>query len=91
MTAETRTTIEIADIVAFEFECCKCKARVVRPLTDENKIPMRCVNCNAEQWFTENSRDFTDLRFVLNSLGVYAESLKNRPFVLRSELRSHTA
>lgn len=36
MTTETRTTIELKDILAVEFECPKCHSRVTRPVTEDN-------------------------------------------------------
>jgi len=52
MTSEQRTLIELSDIKGIEFECRKCKARILYPLQETCKrLSEQCPNCG-EPWFT---------------------------------------
>lgn len=57
MTSETRTLIDISDIVAIEFECPSCHTKIVEPITvveDENRkgLPAQCPICS-QRLFSE--------------------------------------
>jgi hypothetical protein len=53
MTSEHRTLIDLTDIVAVEFECEKCAAKVLYPLAKNyERFLLQCPNCN-ENWFAE--------------------------------------
>lgn len=87
MTIEERTVIELIDILCFEFECRQCHAKLSVPLSGSNEVPLRCPQCKSEQWLVPNSRDYTDLQFMLNMLHAYRKGEK-RPFALRLEIRN---
>ena len=49
MTTETRTIIEIGDIVGIQIECRECKATISHPVAKNyDKISLKCPNCNAD-------------------------------------------
>ena len=39
MTIETRSSIELKDIIAFEMECSKCHTRTIRKLQSQFEVP----------------------------------------------------
>jgi hypothetical protein len=54
MVSETRTLIEMTDIVGIEFACRKCGAKILYPLAEHyNRLSEKCPNCY-EPWFTKN-------------------------------------
>jgi len=87
MTCETRTTIQLSDIEAIEFECVKCHARAVRPVGVWQFPLAACPECG-ENWI--HYRGTMDvLRSMASQIAKYAEIdvLKNgAPFVVRFEV-----
>lgn len=83
MTIETRSTIELSDVVACEFVCNKCKTKTVRLLNADFNLPGMCGNCQ-NTWLTEG-QESNDLRIFLNLLQRYAAG--PRPFTLRLEIK----
>jgi hypothetical protein len=46
MTSETRTMVELADILGIEFGCPKCRAKVFYSLQEQpSRIVDKCPNC----------------------------------------------
>jgi hypothetical protein len=89
MTVETRTIIDVGDLIAIEIECPTCHQRIVQKLTDQNNFPAQCsaLLCR-EVFYTPNSREFEEMRKALDTLGKYAIGKKN-PMLLRFEIRSN--
>jgi hypothetical protein len=83
MTIETRSTIELSDVIACEFVCNKCKTKTVRLLNADFNLPGTCGNCK-NIWLTEG-QESNDLRIFLNLLQRYAAGV--RPFTLRLEIK----
>ena len=83
MTIETRSTIELSDVVACEFVCNKCKTRTTRLLNADFNPPVMCGNCQ-DVWLTEG-QESKDLRSFVNLLQRYAAG--ERPFTLRLEIK----
>ncbi len=81
MTRETRTTIEPNDITAVEFECRKCKARLVAKLDSLKDCPVFCPRCQ-EQWVIHNSDAHAKLHHFLQRMREYSEA-ENEPYILR--------
>jgi hypothetical protein len=57
MPAETRTVIDLTDILGVEFECPECKAQITlptQPKTPVEKLVNHCPNCRF-LWFGEAS------------------------------------
>jgi hypothetical protein len=92
MTIETRATIRPDDILAVEYECPKCHAKSVRPITHpikndgrSNVIPHQCGNCTAA-WIADGSRTAEDLTTLLNLIAIFREGDGSLPFVMRFEI-----
>lgn len=45
MTSETRTTIQLSDFKAVEFECRECRCRIVRPMGAQQSSLPACPEC----------------------------------------------
>jgi hypothetical protein len=85
MTRETRTTIDVSDIVAIEFECSKCHSQTIRYLGNWHKTPIGCGSCD-EQWMLPHSNDFKNLElFVSMICGITGKAM---PFRLRLEIKA---
>jgi hypothetical protein len=54
VTRETRTVVDLRDILGVEIECPKCKAKVLIPANVEvPNVDHRCFQCHAD-WFSAN-------------------------------------
>jgi hypothetical protein len=84
MTAETKTTLQLSDITAVEFECKKCH-RIVSlplPLKSPNQVPVEC-DCDIRQhWMPTGSDAHRSLLALMDYIERYANAT-NEPFVLR--------
>lgn len=85
MTVETRSSIELTDIVAFEMECNNCHARTIRPIKPQFDVPNKCGNCSAG-WMMHGSAELNNLREFLTQLQSYIKTAPNQNFVLRFEV-----
>lgn len=86
MTSETRTTIQLADIVAIEFECHNCHSKVIRPISLDNAVPARCSQGCQPQWFIDTSQDHLKMRELL-ALMEYCSKINSKDFSFRLEVR----
>lgn len=56
-----RSIIELTDITGIEFECRKCKAKILYPLQEHYKrLSEQCPNCQ-ENWFTPQAMRNPDM------------------------------
>ncbi|MGB8887391.1 MAG: hypothetical protein WCC87_11750 [Candidatus Korobacteraceae bacterium] len=85
MTIETRSSIELGDIVAFEMECSKCHARTIRKIVPQFDVPPKCGNCGAG-WMMHGSAELNSLREFLTQLQSYIKTPPNQNFVMRLEV-----
>jgi hypothetical protein len=85
MTIETRSSIELGDIVAFEMECSKCHARTIRKLQTIFDVPGKCGNCGGG-WMMQGSSELNSLREFLTQMQSYIKTPPNQNFVLRLEV-----
>ncbi len=54
MASESRTLIQLSDILGVEFECPKCQAKILYPIkTHYEPLPESCPCCG-QLWFNEN-------------------------------------
>ena len=81
MTRETRTTIEPNDIIAVEFECRTCEARLVLKLDKLEETPVFCSRCQ-KQWVIHNSDAHGRLHNFLQRMREYSKA-QNEPYILR--------
>jgi hypothetical protein len=83
MTIETRTTVELSDINAVEFECRKCGTKTVRKIDGNYVTPVACDNCK-EQWFLGLGPESGELGHFIERIGYY--SGKGFPYLLRLQI-----
>jgi hypothetical protein len=84
MTVETRTTIELGDVKAVEFECSNCHVKTIVPLNKFKQPPISCRGCNSEQWFVPGSEDFNDLIQMVRSMERFSKP--NKLFSMRFDI-----
>jgi hypothetical protein len=54
MPSESRTFIQLTDILGVEFECPKCQAKILYPIKKHYEpLPEKCPSCG-QVWFDEN-------------------------------------
>jgi hypothetical protein len=85
MTLETRTTLELKDVKALEFECAKCHTKIAFPITQFSQPPLRCVACDGEQWLIGGSQDWESISRFAKAIQWFV-SKPPKGFVLRLEL-----
>ena len=85
MTIETRGLIEPKDIVAIEFECRKCGARLVMALEGIQQVPTSCSRCD-DTWVIHSSQEHGRLHHFVQKLKDFATAT-NDPYILRFEVK----
>jgi len=54
MPSESRTFIQLSDLLGVEFECPKCRAKILYPIKKHYEpLPESCPSCG-QLWFNEN-------------------------------------
>jgi transcription elongation factor Elf1 len=87
MIVENRQLIEPKDVVAIQFECEQCKARISFSLT-ENREPeplIKCKICGAE-WITPHSQEHDALRQFVDGLSRIRPAMQGRRVKLALEV-----
>ena len=64
MTIETKGTIELRDISSFEFECAKCRSRIVLTVRTFKRVPTRCPDCDT-QWLMDAGEEHDGITQLL--------------------------
>jgi DNA replicative helicase MCM subunit Mcm2 (Cdc46/Mcm family) len=84
MTIETRTTLELKDIRAIEFECNTCHTKTVYPIAKYGNPPTHCSHCTeGRQWIVTGSEEWEEL----SKLGKTIQGAsKSAGFTLRLEI-----
>lgn len=58
MTNETKTFIDLPDVLSLQMECLKCGTKYTRPITNRSHLPLYCPSCgigqNGAEWFIGN-------------------------------------
>jgi predicted RNA-binding Zn-ribbon protein involved in translation (DUF1610 family) len=87
MTSETRTTIQLSDIKAVEFECVRCHHRLVRPIGTWQTPVFACPECG-ETWASyRNTLDFLSKTASQLSRTASIDTPGNdSPFIVRLEI-----
>lgn len=91
MTNETRTTIQLSDLKAIEFECVGCHARIVRPIGVWQFPLVACSECGAN--WTHYAGAMGVLKAMASQIAKYAEMddpKNDAPFVVRFEIAQPT-
>lgn len=90
MTLETRTTIELGDIKAIEFECAACHAKTTILIEKFTQSPTRCSSCDSKQWLIHGSQDWDSIKHFVEAIRFFS----NRPpeaFAIRIEITNTSA
>lgn len=90
MTIETKTSFELSDIKAIEFECADCHTKTVFPASQFKKPPMRCAHCDGQQWLVPGSDEFEDLQRLARTIERFAKKEK-RGFIMHLEIANPSA
>ena len=90
MTARTKTTLELSDIVAIELECKKCGATMSYRIGQPFQPPTRCVACNHEQWLVVGGQDWESICRLAITISQLASNAP-QGFTLRMEVTSPSA
>jgi len=85
MTVETKTTLELKDIKAIEFECANCHAKTVFPVAKYENPPTRCASCESPQWLIPGSEEWEGLNRLGKTIRKISES-RQPSFTLRLEI-----
>jgi hypothetical protein len=92
MTVENRQFIEPEDVIALQFECCKCGAKISFPLTDELQFKpqplIACPACKQDWKITPESQEHDALRQFVDGLFRIGPALKSRTLKLAMEIPS---
>lgn len=86
MTVETRTTFELPDVKAVEFECTACHAKVSFSIEGFKQPPIRCPGCDSAQWLIPGSEDYMDIVRLVRTMERFLKS-NGKLFSLRFELK----
>ena len=87
MTTETRTTIELKDILAIEFECGQCHAKAVWPVNGDPRVPVKCSRGCEQQWFIVGSPEHEALLGLVKRIADCA-ALDGKNYKLRLEIKT---
>ena len=81
MTVETKTTIELSDIKAIEFECKNCGRIVAWPIKAAKEPPFQC-DCNTPQWMSVGGDTYRSLMTLIDAIKRHGNA-QGEPFILR--------
>ena len=85
MTIETRTTLELKDIRAIEFECNACHTKTLYSVAKYTQPPTHCPHCTeGRQWIIPGSEEWEGLA----NLGKVIRRSKSELFTLRLEIEA---
>jgi hypothetical protein len=91
MTIETRTTIELKDIKAIEFECSECHTKVVYDVGQFTQPLLKCYTCNpARQLIAERSTDHKAIGGLVELINQLSQ-LDPKVFVMRFDITAPSA
>jgi hypothetical protein len=90
MAVETKTTIQLSDIVRVEFECRKCHSITIWPLAVAQQPPISCA-CSSTRWMAygdELFRGISDLLALVKRMG---RGSGKEPFIMRFGIQGLSA
>ncbi|SPE40203.1 hypothetical protein SBA7_1310007 [Candidatus Sulfotelmatobacter sp. SbA7] len=85
MTSEIRTTIQLSDLKAIEFECRECHCRTVRPMGGIQSLLLCCPECGATWANFRGTLEFLS-KTVSQIPKAAAIDSPESPFVVRFEI-----
>jgi hypothetical protein len=88
MTSEIRTTIQLSDIKAVEFECQQCHCRIVRPMGGTQPLVLGCPECGTT-WaqYRGNMEILVRMFSQLPKVSAF-DSEPEAPFIVRLEINT---
>ena len=86
MTIETRTTIQLSDIRAIEFECRSCHCRIVRPMGGTQPIMPVCPECGVTWMQYKGTMEFLSNFASQVPKAATIDAQNDGPFVVRFEV-----
>ncbi len=94
MVIETKLTLCLNDIEALEFECKKCHALMIAPITELLKVPERCISCT--QVFMDPAAKQYDMIYQIvqelrKATVEFAENNEKSGLILRLVLKGSSA
>ena len=86
MTSETKSFIELADIIAFHFECRNCHATATRTIADLQRWPTECSNCGTDWCGLDNQSTKKILEDFALQLKAASRTSRDKQFLFRLEV-----
>lgn len=92
MVIETKTTLELSDVMAIEFECEVCHTRTALSIANFKNPPMHCPFCqDSPQWFIAGNRDYTDVVALGRVIQWFSSAEKPKGFIMRLHIMNPSA
>ncbi len=89
MTSEVRTTIQLSDLKAVEFECTQCHARIVRPIGVWSSPLLCCPECGMTWEHYRATMDFlAKTSSQIAKTAAIDDPKSDSPFIVRFELKT---
>ena len=85
MTSQTKKFIEIADLIAFRFEC-KCGSIVVTTIAGYKEMPVTCSNCGHQFAALENYSTQQVFKNMITALQKAQQTAEAREFKFAFEI-----
>jgi len=85
MTIETKTTIQLSDLINIEFECRACGATTSWPIGVAKNPPTSC-RCRDEQWMPIGGQVYRDISALID-LVQRLSNTDGEKFVMRLRLK----
>jgi len=87
MTSETRTTIQLSDFKAVEFECLNCHSRIVRPIGVWQSPLLCCPECGSTWAHYRGTMDFlAKMSSQIAKIAAIDTPAEDTPFIVRFEI-----
>jgi uncharacterized paraquat-inducible protein A len=77
VTSQSKTYIELRDIIAIRFECKKCQASISMPVSINMNFAHACPNCGAAWTSVMQASIQKELKSCVDAIAGMALSLKN--------------
>jgi hypothetical protein len=89
MTSETRTTIQLSDFKAVEFECRECRCRIVRPMGAIQPALLACPECGNTWAVWRGAMEFfTKTISQIPKAAVIDQDESHAPVIVRFEINT---
>src|SRR5579864_7613061 len=90
MAVETKTTIQLSDIVSVEFECQKCHSITTWPLAVAKQPQMSCA-CSSTRWMSHGDEMFRGISDLLALVKRMGRASGKEPFIMRFGIQGLSA